>query len=180
MISLLVCFHVRAPKLMHSALVIDCDSVLVPMPVTPDMQLMMLPAGMNYLQSVTPRLALGGEAFWLGQQRKSGTGFAGRFTGDAFVATAQVATTGLVSLTYVQRISEKVRFSLPRGSARPACIRISWCDFEEQVLDRRHMCTHAATGVAGQRLHVELERAGGDSQLRLRLHAAAVPPAGPH
>jgi mitochondrial import receptor subunit TOM40 len=64
--------------------------------------------GMNYLQSVTPRLALGGEAFWLGQQRKSGTGFAGRFTGDAFVATAQVATTGLVSLTYVQRISEKV------------------------------------------------------------------------
>jgi Eukaryotic porin len=107
-ISLLVCSHVRAPKLMHSALVVNCDSVLVPMPVTPDMQLMMLPAGMNYLQSVTPRLALGGEAFWLGQQRKSGTGFAGRFTGDAFVATAQVATTGLVSLTYVQRISEKV------------------------------------------------------------------------
>jgi mitochondrial import receptor subunit TOM40 len=58
---------------------------------------------------VTPRLALGGEAFWLGQQRKSGTGFAGRFMGDAFVATAQVATTGLVSLTYVQKISEKVR-----------------------------------------------------------------------
>lgn len=66
-------------------------------------------AGINYLQSVTPRLALGGEAFWLGQQRKSGTGFAGRYTGDAFVATAQVATTGLVSLTYVQKISEKVR-----------------------------------------------------------------------
>lgn len=64
--------------------------------------------GVNYLQSVTPRLALGGEAFWLGQQRKSGTGFAGRYTGDTFVATAQVATTGLVSLTYVQKISEKV------------------------------------------------------------------------
>ena len=73
------------------------------------MQPVPLPAGINYLQSVTPRLALGGEAFWLGQQRKSGTGFAGRFTGDAFVATAQVATTGLVSLTYVQKISEKVR-----------------------------------------------------------------------
>ncbi len=65
-------------------------------------------AGINYLQSVTPKLALGGEAFWLGQQRKSGTGFAGRYTGDKFVATAQLATTGLVSLTYVQRISEKV------------------------------------------------------------------------
>jgi mitochondrial import receptor subunit TOM40 len=64
--------------------------------------------GINYLQSVTPRLALGGEAFWLGQQRKSGAGFAGRFTGEEFVATAQLATTGLVSFTYVQRISEKV------------------------------------------------------------------------
>ena len=67
-------------------------------------------AGINYLQSVTPRLALGGEAFWLGQQRKSGAGFAGRFTGEEFVATAQLATTGLVSFTYVQRISEKVGY----------------------------------------------------------------------
>jgi Eukaryotic porin len=109
---LLVCTHVTPPKLMFPALVVYCDSILMPMPMTPNIQLIMLSAGMNYLQSVTPRLALGGEAFWLGQQRKSGTGFAGRFTGDAFVATAQVATTGLVSLTYVQRISEKVRFSL--------------------------------------------------------------------
>ncbi len=66
-------------------------------------------AGFNYLQSVTPQLALGGEAFWLGQQRKSGTGFAGRYQADDFVATAQVASTGLVSLTFTQRISEKVR-----------------------------------------------------------------------
>ena len=58
---------------------------------------------------MTPKLALGGEAFWLGQQRKSGTGFAARYSGDKCVATGQVATTGLVSLTYVQRISEKVR-----------------------------------------------------------------------
>ncbi|CAL8466952.1 g6488 [Coccomyxa elongata] len=64
--------------------------------------------GVNYLQSVTPHLALGGEAFWLGQQRKSGAGFAARYANDAHVATAQVATTGLVSLTYLRRISEKV------------------------------------------------------------------------
>ena len=65
-------------------------------------------AGFNYLQSVTPRLALGGEAFWLGQQRKSGTGFAGRYQSADYVATAQLASTGLVSLTFTQRISEKV------------------------------------------------------------------------
>ena len=64
--------------------------------------------GINYLQSVTPTLALGGEAFWLGQQRKSGAGFAARLADEQQVATAQVATTGLVSLTYLRRISEKV------------------------------------------------------------------------
>lgn len=65
--------------------------------------------GANYLQSVTPHLALGGEAFWLGQQRKSGAGFAARYANSAHIATAQIATTGLVSLTYLRRISEKVQ-----------------------------------------------------------------------
>ena len=73
--------------------------------------------GVNYLQSVTPHLALGGEAFWLGQQRKSGAGFAARYANDAHVATAQLATTGLVSLTYLRRISEKV----PRPASPPSC-----------------------------------------------------------
>lgn len=57
---------------------------------------------------MTPRLSLGGEAFWLGQQRKSGTGFAARLTDEESVATAQIASTGLVSLAYVHRVSEKV------------------------------------------------------------------------
>ncbi len=65
--------------------------------------------GFNYFQSVTPWLAVGGETFWLGQQRKSGTGFAARLHDDKSVATAQVASTGVVSLTYVHRVSEKVR-----------------------------------------------------------------------
>ena len=79
--------------------------------------------GLNYLQSVTPRLALGGEAFWLGQQRKSGAGFAARHADDKHVATAQVATTGLVSLTYLRRISEKVRGPGRSGlaHAQPPC-----------------------------------------------------------
>jgi hypothetical protein len=71
--------------------------------------------GVNYLQSVTPSLALGGEAFWLGQQRKSGAGFAARHADAAHVATCQVATTGLVSLTYLQKVSEKAR---PHPGAR--------------------------------------------------------------
>jgi len=64
--------------------------------------------GLNYFQSVTPSLTLGGEAFWLRAQGKSGTGFAARHAGAAHVATAQVATTGLVSLGYLHRVSEKV------------------------------------------------------------------------
>ncbi|CAM6025603.1 hypothetical protein CY35_08G008700 [Sphagnum magellanicum] len=64
--------------------------------------------GFNYIQSVTPTLALGGEVFWLGQQRKSGIGFAGRYNTDKAIATAQFASTGILSLTYVQRVSDKV------------------------------------------------------------------------
>ena len=64
--------------------------------------------GCNYIQSVTPTLSLGGEAFWLGAQRKSGVGLAARHASDACVATAQLASTGLVSLTYVQKVSDKV------------------------------------------------------------------------
>uniref|UniRef100_A0A0C9S9K2 TSA: Wollemia nobilis Ref_Wollemi_Transcript_56_1724 transcribed RNA sequence n=1 Tax=Wollemia nobilis TaxID=56998 RepID=A0A0C9S9K2_9CONI len=64
--------------------------------------------GANYIQSVSPHLALGGELFWLGHQRKSGVGFAGRYNTDKMVATGQVASTGIVALSYVQKVSEKV------------------------------------------------------------------------
>lgn len=92
--------------------------------------------GVNYLQSVTPHLALGGEAFWLGQQRKSGAGFAARHADAAHVATCQLATTGLVSLTYLQKVSEKVRGARVRGAvhAAPACLRTPLLlDWEEGV-----------------------------------------------
>ncbi|XP_020267207.1 mitochondrial import receptor subunit TOM40-1-like [Asparagus officinalis] len=64
--------------------------------------------GGNYIQSITPNLSLGTEVFWLGQQRKSGIGFAARYNTDKMVATGQVASTGIVALSYVQKISEKV------------------------------------------------------------------------
>ena len=64
--------------------------------------------GLNYFQSVTENLALGGEAFYLGSQRKSGVGFALRHQGDPGIATCQVATTGLLSATYHHKVSDKV------------------------------------------------------------------------
>lgn len=64
--------------------------------------------GANYFQSVTPKLSVGGEVFYLAEQQRSGFGLAARHAGDKHVATAQVANTGLVSLTYVQKISDKV------------------------------------------------------------------------
>ncbi|KHG00734.1 Mitochondrial import receptor subunit TOM40 -like protein [Gossypium arboreum] len=64
--------------------------------------------GASYFQSVSPHLSLGGEVFWAGQHRKSGIGYAGRYETDKMVATGQVASTGMVALSYVQKVSEKV------------------------------------------------------------------------
>lgn len=64
--------------------------------------------GGNYIQSVSPHLALGGEIFWLGHQRKSGVGFAARYNTDKMIGIGQFASTGIVSLSYVQKVSEKV------------------------------------------------------------------------
>ncbi|GLT54313.1 hypothetical protein SLA2020_275200 [Shorea laevis] len=49
--------------------------------------------GANYIQSVTPHLSLGGEVFGLT---------------DKMVAAGQVASTGMVALSYVQKVCEKV------------------------------------------------------------------------
>lgn len=68
--------------------------------------------GWNYLQSVGPRTSLGGEIFWLGQQRKSGVGLAARHEAESgHVTTCQVATTRLLSLSYWHKVSEKVYLS---------------------------------------------------------------------
>ncbi|VVA98305.1 unnamed protein product [Arabis nemorensis] len=64
--------------------------------------------GATYIQSVTPRLSLGGEVFWAGVPRKSGIGYAARYETDKMVASAQVASTGAIVMNYVQKISEKV------------------------------------------------------------------------
>ncbi|KAH9606479.1 hypothetical protein KSS87_009433 [Heliosperma pusillum] len=64
--------------------------------------------GANYIQNVTPNLSLGGEIFYAGEHRKSGVGYAARYNNDKMVATGQVASTGMVALSYVQKASEKI------------------------------------------------------------------------
>lgn len=71
--------------------------------------------GLNYLQSVTPQLSLGGEAFYLGLQRKSGIGLALRHVSERSIATCQLASTALVSLSYVHKVSDKVLLLLSQG-----------------------------------------------------------------
>ncbi|MEW5303334.1 MAG: hypothetical protein WDW38_001658 [Sanguina aurantia] len=64
--------------------------------------------GLNYFQSVTPKLSAGGEFFWLHANQKSGVGLALRHADKQHVATLQVATTGILSLQYAHRVNEKV------------------------------------------------------------------------
>ncbi|GFQ04181.1 mitochondrial import receptor subunit tom40-1 [Phtheirospermum japonicum] len=64
--------------------------------------------GASYIQSITQSLSLGSEVFWSGQHRKSGIGYAARYNTDKMVATVQVANAGVVALSYVQKVSEKV------------------------------------------------------------------------
>jgi len=64
--------------------------------------------GLNYFQSLTPKLSAGGEFFWLHNNLKSGVGLAMRHQGDRHVATMQVATTGILSMQYLHKVNEKV------------------------------------------------------------------------
>lgn len=50
----------------------------------------------------------------------SGIGLAARYVGDKNVATAQVANTGLVSFSYIQKISDKVGREDRVNSRQPA------------------------------------------------------------
>jgi mitochondrial import receptor subunit TOM40 len=64
--------------------------------------------GLNYFQSVTPQLSAGGEFFWLQSNLKSGVGLAVRHTGEKHVGTLQLATTGIMSMGYAHKVTEKI------------------------------------------------------------------------
>ncbi|GMH34710.1 hypothetical protein BSKO_02571 [Bryopsis sp. KO-2023] len=63
--------------------------------------------GANYLQSVTEKLSLGGEVFYMDEQRRSGLGFAARHVDENHIGAAQMANTGMLSLSYLQKIGDK-------------------------------------------------------------------------
>eukprot|EP00271_Cylindrocystis_brebissonii_P011013 TRINITY_DN27662_c0_g1_i1.p1 TRINITY_DN27662_c0_g1~~TRINITY_DN27662_c0_g1_i1.p1 ORF type:complete len:337 (+),score=57.91 TRINITY_DN27662_c0_g1_i1:413-1423(+) len=114
--------------------------------------------GFNYIQSVTPTLSLGGEAFWLGHQRRSGVGVAARYNTEKAIATAQVASTGLVSLTYVQRVSDKVSLAtemMYNHGSREATTSIGYDYMLRQCRLRGRVDTNGAVGaLLEERLNV--------------------------
>ena len=67
----------------------------------------------QYLQSVTPKLALGLEAVWqragLTQGPDTAVSYVGRYKTDNFVASAQLQAQGALNASYWQRLSDKVQ-----------------------------------------------------------------------
>lgn len=66
----------------------------------------------SYLQSVTPRLALGMEAVWQkpggGMGPEAAISYAGRYKGDDWIASAQLLTQGGLQLSYWKKLMDKV------------------------------------------------------------------------
>jgi mitochondrial import receptor subunit TOM40 len=125
--------------------------------------------GVNYIQSVTPALSLGGEAFWLGAQRKSGMGIAARHADDTCVATAQLASTGLVSLTYVQKVSDKVSLAsdfMYNWNSREATASVGYDYILRQCRLRARVDSH------GSVVRPALARLFAMRALCIRIHAA--------
>ncbi|KAL2143216.1 hypothetical protein VTI28DRAFT_220 [Corynascus sepedonium] len=67
----------------------------------------------QYLQSVTPKLALGLEAVWqragLTQGPDTAVSYVARYKTDNFIASAQLQAQGALNASYWQRLSEKVQ-----------------------------------------------------------------------
>lgn len=67
----------------------------------------------QYLQSVTPKLALGLEAVWqrsgLTQGPDTAVSYVARYKSDNFIASAQLQAQGALNASYWQRLSEKVQ-----------------------------------------------------------------------
>eukprot|EP01024_Parvocaulis_polyphysoides_P046111 TRINITY_DN4327_c1_g1_i1.p2 TRINITY_DN4327_c1_g1~~TRINITY_DN4327_c1_g1_i1.p2 ORF type:complete len:342 (+),score=69.90 TRINITY_DN4327_c1_g1_i1:379-1404(+) len=64
--------------------------------------------GLNYFQSVTDKLALGGECFYLGLDRRTGFALAARHSDDTHAATFQIMTAGLMMASYSGRVNEQL------------------------------------------------------------------------
>ncbi|KZF21281.1 mitochondrial import receptor subunit TOM40 [Xylona heveae TC161] len=66
----------------------------------------------SYLQSITPRLALGLEAIWqrpsLSMGPETALSYCGKYRGDNWIASAQLQAQGAVNTSYWRRLTEKV------------------------------------------------------------------------
>jgi mitochondrial import receptor subunit TOM40 len=66
----------------------------------------------DYLQSITPRLALGLNAVWqraaINQGPETMISYAAKYKGDDWITTAQLATMGTLRLSYWRRLADKV------------------------------------------------------------------------
>jgi mitochondrial import receptor subunit TOM40 len=66
----------------------------------------------NYLQSVTPNLALGLEAIWqraaLNQGPETALSYCAKYKGSDWIASAQLAAGGAISTSYWRKLTDKV------------------------------------------------------------------------
>lgn len=95
--------------------------------------------GLNYFQSLTPKLSAGGELFWLQSNMKSGVGLAVRHAGDKHVSTAQIASTGVMNLQYSHKVTDKVTLAtdlLWHWGTRDACATVGYDAILRQVRER--------------------------------------------
>lgn len=67
----------------------------------------------SYMQSVTPRLALGMEGVWQraasNQPPDAQVSYCGKYTGDDWVATGQIQAQGAVNATYWRKLTDRVQ-----------------------------------------------------------------------
>lgn len=67
----------------------------------------------QYLQSITPKLALGAEAVWQRQALnlgpESALSYYAKYTGNNWIATAQLQTQGEISTSYWRKLTDKVQ-----------------------------------------------------------------------
>ena len=66
----------------------------------------------SYLQSITPRLALGLEAMWqranAGEAAQAAVSYAARYRGDEWIGSLQYLAQGAIETSYWRRLTEKV------------------------------------------------------------------------
>ncbi|CAI5701546.1 hypothetical protein KXD40_002778 [Peronospora effusa] len=66
--------------------------------------------GVSYLQSVTQKLALGGEAYYHGKHRKVISAYAGKWSDRDWVGMATFGAMGTLQLAYLRKVSHRIRY----------------------------------------------------------------------